>query len=141
MIEGLVIIMLAFETASDIRNSTVSGIRILAFMIIGIVLNFIMKYQSIWSLVSGIVVGIILLIYSLITKGGIGFGDGLIFICLGVYLGLSQNLRLLFFSLLVAAVYGGFYALIRKKSIKTQIPFLPCIMGTYIIMIIVEGLK
>ena len=99
-----------------------------------------MKYQSVWSVIGGVVIGIILFTYSLVTKGGIGFGDGLIFICLGVYLGLSENLRLLFFSLLIAAVFGGIYALIRHKSIKTQIPFMPCILGTYITMILTEVL-
>lgn len=140
MIKGLVIAMLAIETISDVRKHTVSGIRIIVFMVIGIVLNCIMKYQSVWSVVGGIVVGMTLLGYSLITKGGIGFGDGLVFICLGVYLGLSENLKLLFFSLLAAAVFGGVYALIRKKSIKTHIPFMPCIMGTYILMIFLEVL-
>ncbi len=140
MIKGLVITMLAIETISDIRKHTVSGIRIIAFMVVGILLNCIMRYQSVWSVVGGIVVGITLFGYSLITKGGIGFGDGLVFICLGIYLGLSQNLRLLFFSLLSAALFGGIYALIRKKSIKSQIPFMPCILGTYIVMILVEVL-
>ena len=140
MIKGLVITMLAIETISDIRKHTVSGIRIIAFMVVGILLNCIMRYQSVWSVVGGIVVGITLFGYSLITKGGIGFGDGLVFICLGIYLGLSQNLRLLFFSLLSAAFFGGIYALIRKKSIKSQIPFMPCILGTYIVMILVEVL-
>ena len=140
MIKGLVIAMLAIETISDIRKHTVSGIRIIAFMAVGILLNYIMRYQSVWSVVGGIVVGITLFGYSLITKGGIGFGDGLVFICLGIYLGLSQNLRLLFFSLLSAAFFGGIYALIRKKSIKSQIPFMPCVFGTYIVMILVEVL-
>ena len=140
MIKGLVITMLAIETVSDIRKHTVSGIRIIAFMVVGIVLNCVMKYQSIWSVVGGIVVGLTLFGYSLITKGGIGFGDGLVFICLGIFLGLSQNLRLLFFSLLAAAVFGGIYALIKKKSIKAQIPFMPCILGTYIMMVFMEVL-
>lgn len=141
MIKGLVITMLAIETVSDVRKHTVSGIRIIAFMVTGIVLNCIMKYQSIWSVVGGIVVGLTLFGYSLITRGGIGFGDGLIFICLGIFLGLSENLRLLFFSLLAAAFFGGIYALIRKKSIKAQIPFVPCILISYVMMILAEVLS
>lgn len=139
MIKAMVIIMLIIETISDIRNRTVSGIRIIAFMVLGIVLNLVMKYQNIWSVIGGVVVGLILFGYALITKGGVGFGDGLMFICLGIYLGLSDNLRLLFFALIVAAVFGGIYAVVKRKSIKSQIPFMPCITASYIFMVLMEA--
>lgn len=138
MIKGIVLAILALETFSDIRTKTVSGVRIIIFMLIGILLNIIMRYQSVWSAAGGIVVGGIILLYAVITKGGIGIGDGLMFVCLGIYLGLSVNLRLLFFSLITAAVFGGIYALIKKRSIKSQIPFMPCVMGTYLVILIVE---
>ena len=131
--------MLALETFSDIRTKTVSGLRIIIFIIIGIPVNIIMRYQTLWSAVGGILVGGILLIYAFITKGGIGIGDGLMFVCLGIYLGLSVNLRLLFFSLITAAVLGGIYAVIKKRSIKSQIPFIPCVLSTYLIILIMEG--
>lgn len=139
MIKAIVLMMLALETFSDIRTKTVSGLRIIIFIIIGIPVNIIMRYQTLWSAVGGILVGGILLIYAFITKGGIGIGDGLMFVCLGIYLGLSVNLRLLFFSLITAAVLGGIYAVIKKRSIKSQIPFIPCVLSTYLIILIMEG--
>lgn len=141
MINGIVICILALESISDLRNKCISGWRVLAFGLLGIVLNCILYYQSVWSVVGGVVVGILLLLYAFFTKGAVGIGDGIMFVCLGIYLGLSDNMRLLFFSLIAAALVGGIFILVKKKSIKTQIPFIPCVLAAYILMTVVEVLK
>lgn len=140
MIKGIVMAILALETFSDVRTGTVSGVRIIIFGLIGIVLNAVLRYQSIISIAGGLIVGGVILLYSVVTKGGIGKGDGLMFVCLGIYLGLSVNLQLLFYSLIVAAVTGGIYSLVKKKGLKSQIPFMPCILVTYLIILVMEEL-
>lgn len=139
MVKVIVIAMLAIESISDIRTQTVSLIRLIAFALLGITINYCMEYQSIWSVVGGLVVGVVLLGYALISKGSVGVGDGVVFLCLGIFLGLSGNLRLLFFSLIVAAIAGGIYAIITKKGIKAKIPFIPCILVAFVGMSIAEG--
>ena len=134
MVKVIVIAMLAIESISDIRTQTVSLIRLIAFALLGLTINYCMKYQSMWSVVGGLVVGIVLLGYALLSKGSVGIGDGVVFLCLGIFLGLSNNLRLLFFSLIVAAVAGGVYAIVTKKGIKAKIPFIPCILVAFILL-------
>lgn len=138
IVNGLVITMLAVETVSDIRTKTVSMLRIMFFIIIGAVVNIFIYYQSIQSVLGGMAVGGIIMLYALLSKQSIGYGDALIFICTGLYVGLSKNLRILFFSLIAASLAGGIYALVKKKDIKTEIPFVPCILGTYIFMTCIE---
>ena len=138
MVKVIVIAMLAIESISDIRTQTVSLIRLIAFALLGLTINYRMKYQSLWSIIGGLVVGIVLLGYALIAKGAMGIGDGVIFLCLGIFLGLSGNLRLLFFSLIVAALAGGVYALVTKKGIKAKIPFIPCILVAFILLSVTE---
>ena len=106
-------------------------------MIVALALNIIMRYQSFISLFGGIVVGVIFLGFGILTKEGIGYGDGAIFICLGAVLGLYDNLRLLMYSLMLAAIVGGIYALVRKKNLKVRIPFIPCVLITYVVMTLV----
>ena len=67
-----------------------------------------------------------------------GVGDGVVFLCLGIFLGLSGNLRLLFFSLLIAAIAGGVYAIVTKKGIKAKIPFIPCVLVAFVGTIVTE---
>ena len=138
MVKIIVIAMLAIESISDIRTQTVSFIRIVAFALLGITINFCKDYQSVWSVVGGLVVGIILLGYALLSKGAMGVGDGVVFLCLGIFLGMSGNLRLLFFSLIVAALAGGVYAIVSKKGIKAKIPFIPCVLVAFVGMSVME---
>ena len=134
----MVFTILLIETISDIKSRSLSALRIAIYMVAAIALNLVFYYQSLWSMTGGMVVGGLMLLYAFITKEGIGYGDALMFVVLGALVGLSQNIKILFFSLLTAAVSGGIYALIKHKSIKTQIPFIPCILATYMIMCILE---
>ncbi len=139
MVNGVILTMLAVESVSDIRTQTVSVIRIGIYAVIGIILNVFLRYQTMLSLMGGVLIGVILLGYAVLTKENIGYGDAMIFIVSGIITGLSSNLHLLFFSLLMASVTGGIYALVEKKSIKTRIPYVPCIFVTYLIMSLMEA--
>lgn len=141
MINGVVLIMLALETVSDIRTKTVSAVRMIIFVILAGVVNIVFYYQSVWSMLGGIAIGALLFLYALATSESIGYGDCLVFVCAGAFIGFSRNLQLLFFSLVMAAVAGGIYALVRKKGIKARVPFVPCILGTYAVMTVMEIIR
>lgn len=138
MVEGMVIAMLTVETVSDVKMKKVSAVRIAVFLLIGIAINAIKYYQSIWSMLGGMAVGATMFLYAFLTKESIGYGDCLIFVCAGMYIGFSKNIRLLFFSLLAAAMVGGVCILARKRKMKTKMPFVPYILGTYVVMTILD---
>ena len=139
IVNGIVTAVLAVESVADIRTKSISLFRLIEYFVAGVVANLVFKYQSFISVVGGIFVGVIVLIYGLITHEGIGYGDGILFVCLGVVLGTSENLCLLFFSLLTVTVVGGIAAVVGHKGIKFQIPFIPCILATFIVMNILEA--
>ena len=134
VVNGIVAAVLTVESISDIKTKSISLARLVCYMIVALALNIIMRYQSFISLFGGIIVGVIFLGFGILTKEGIGYGDGAIFICLGAVLGLYDNLRLLMYSLMLAAIVGGIYALVRKKNLKVRIPFIPCVLITYVFM-------
>ena len=137
VVNGIVAAVLTVESISDIKTKSISLARLVCYMIVALALNIIMRYQSFISLFGGIIVGVIFLGFGILTKEGIGYGDGAIFICLGAVLGLNDNLRLLMYSLMLAAIVGGIYALVRKKNLKVRIPFIPCVLITYVVMTLV----
>ena len=137
VVNGIVAAVLTVESISDIKTKSISLARLVCYMIVALALNIIMRYQSFISLFGGIIVGVIFLGFGILTKEGIGYGDGAIFICLGAVLGLYDNLRLLMYSLMLAAIDGGIYALVRKKNLKVRIPFIPCVLITYVVMTLV----
>jgi leader peptidase (prepilin peptidase)/N-methyltransferase len=137
VVNGIVAAVLTVESISDIKTKSISLARLVCYMIVALALNIIMRYQSFISLFGGIIVGVIFLGFGILTKEGIGYGDGAIFICLGAVPGLYDNLRLLMYSLMLAAIVGGIYALVRKKNLKVRIPFIPCVLITYVVMTLV----
>ena len=132
----LVMIMLGIETVADIRSRSVSAVRLIIFAVGAVAVNIIFYYQSIWSMIGGIAVGAVLFLYALLTSESIGYGDCLIFVCAGAYIGFADNLELL-----SVALAGGIYALAAHKTIKTRIPFVPCIMAVYFIMLVIKAVK
>lgn len=134
-----VTIILLIETLSDIRTKTVSLIRLAVYLLAALTLNIIFEYQSWMSVGTGMSLGIILLVYAFATKENIGYGDSLMFIVTGACLGLSDNLRLMFFSLVMAVFVGLAYIIVTKKGLKSRIPFMPCILFTYLIMTMVNA--
>lgn len=138
MISGIVAAMLAVETVSDLRTKAVSAVRLAVFMAGAVAVNAVMRYQSVWSMLGGMAVGAVLFMYALATKEGIGYGDCMVFACAGAYIGLHENMRLLFFSMLAAMAVGGINSLMRRGNMKSRVPFVPCILGVYIVMTIVK---
>ena len=139
IVNGIVITVLTAESISDIRTKTISLTRLIIYMVVGIIANIVWGYQSIASMIGGAVVGVIFLGFAILSREGIGYGDGGMFICLGIALGLYTNLRLLVYSLFFALVIGGIYAVAKKKNLKTRIPFIPCVWVTFVFMTIMEA--
>ena len=77
-------------------------------------------------------IGISLLIISKITAQ-IGAGDGIVFIITGLGLGFWNNFWLLWEGLLLMAAVSLLLLLFQKINWKSKLPFLPFVLGAYII--------
>ena len=141
MINGVVLTMLSIESIADIRSRSVSVLRQAIFWVFAVIFNIEFYYQTLSSVLGGMALGIFLLLVAYVTREGIGYGDGLVFIVTGTYVGLAKNAKLLFASLVVAAVAGIGVYLFKKRDFKAQLPFLPCVLIAYIIEMIIEHIK
>lgn len=90
------------------------------------------------SSVIGLAFGLgVMLLLSLITRQGIGYGDVKLFGWLGYALGFMETYNVLFYSILYAAFAGLYLIVVKKCGRKTKIPFAPFIMlGAYSVFII-----
>ncbi len=87
------------------------------------------------AVVGGICVGGILLLCAAASRESIGFGDGLLFVVTGIYLGLWRNLMLLFFAALLCALAGLFLVLVKKRSRKESLPFAPFVLLSDVLLL------
>lgn len=129
--------MLGVCSIEDVRRKEVHSVLVLLFGVAGVFVHLYQRNLSIYSILAGVAVGLIVMLCSLITKGGIGMGDGLILLVTGIYLGGKGNMQLLFFGLFLSAVGSLFFLLVKKKKRKDTIPFVPYLLLAYVGMMII----
>ncbi len=77
--------------------------------------------------------GVFLILIAFLTRGGIGYGDGVVFLGLGLLTGAGMCTILLMGSLLTASVWCGALLLLKRAGRKTRIPFIPVILLTWLL--------
>lgn len=87
--------------------------------------------------ITGGVLGIVMLILAYISRQAIGYGDGCVFVMTGVYLGGYKNFLLIFLSLCIAALYSGVLLFVMHKSKNYIMPFLPCILLGFMVVTVI----
>lgn len=113
-------------------------------LLIGVILRtvflgaeFLGGSDGFWEEVVFAVIGLafglgVMLLLSLLTKRGIGYGDVKLFGWLGYALGFMETYNILFYSILYAALAGVYLIAVKKYGKKTKIPFAPFIfLGAY----------
>lgn len=128
--------MMAWCTYEDVVRRKISVLILLLFGIIGVILHLVFQEQSIFNLLGGMLIGALIVLLGRVSKGGIGYGDGLLLVISGVYLGLVENLQLFLLATLIASIWALFLLIILKKGRKYKIAFVPCLFAAYIIILL-----
>ena len=90
-----------------------------------------------WELLTGIVVVVLLLILSILTKGSFGMGDAKLLGVTAVFTGASYLIQIIFWGMLCAFVYSIYLLACKKGNKKTELPFVPFLMGGLIVHMLV----
>lgn len=136
----------------DFKLKIIPNLFIVIFLGIGMVFHIIdlifaaiagdvtekAKTILLFNLLACVVITVVLVVLSLLTHGGMGFGDIKYLASLCFLGGISLLAFSLLFSLIYSMLIGLFLMLIKKKKLKDEIPFGPfmmmgvitcCIMG------------
>ncbi|MFP3155734.1 prepilin peptidase [Lachnospiraceae bacterium ZAX-1] len=133
---GTLFSLLVICSIEDIKKKKITCMYLLLFGIVGILLHLIYQNCTTYSLMGGLMIGLVLMALSKLTKGSIGIGDGLLLAITGIYLGVEDNMELLMTGLLFAAVWSLWLLTVCKKKRKHEIAFIPCLLIAYITMIV-----
>ena len=134
--QAVVMGMLTLCSAEDIKKKQIRLNPILIFGILGIFFHMLWRIQSIEEVLLGMSVGVALLVISILTGGRVGAGDAVLLMVTGIYLGLEKNLELFFCGLLLSGVWALGLLVLRKKSRKDSIPFVPFLLASYMGMLV-----
>ncbi|MCR4610625.1 MAG: prepilin peptidase [Lachnospiraceae bacterium] len=123
----------------DIKIKRIRLVVVNLFAILGIVFHLVYERISWLDMLGGAAIGIVLLIIGYFSKEKIGYGDGLLFMATGIYLGFWNNLALLWMSTALAGIYGLIMLLFKKKKKSSEIPLIPFVLATYVVSLIING--
>ncbi len=123
--EYCVVLLLFWNAFRDLRRHEISLPSLGLFTIAGLLANLLLGYQSEKHMMTGLGVGLFLLLASALTKGAIGLGDGLMLCVTGIFLGGEENFQLLTAGLFLCAVTLGFGLILGKARWKQRFPFVP----------------
>lgn len=126
---AVLLIIQLVAAGSDLRDKTIPLWLMLSSVVFGtLFLCFSSNSISIKAHIVGCLLAFIIiapLIY--ITKGQIGTGDLLLLAVTGLFSGWTILLNILFLSVLLSGIFSFFIILLKKGSIRSEIPFVPFI--------------
>lgn len=130
--KSLLLLFLGYFAYTDGTTRKVGLLPLAAAFVSGAALQITAGEIRLYELALGCAVGVVLVLISYLSRGALGMGDALLFITSGAFLGIRENIFLLFFSLVLAAVFSAVMLIFRKRSLKDSFPFAPFILGGYV---------
>lgn len=129
---GLTGIFLLIGTWQDMKTRKIGMQWIILFGTAGMIMNIV--FHSPWHIwFSGIMPGIVILIFGKLTGEQIGYGDGLIVIVTGLFLSGRENVSLFLIGLFLCAVSTTALFFTGKITRRTTLPFVPFLAVAFLI--------
>lgn len=135
----LVLFFLGGNSLYDIRKREIPIALVIVFVIASLPLNKWSEQFSWFEVSLGAFVGVVLLFISKFTAESIGYGDGLVVMAMGLYVGIWQNLSVLFWGLFFASIFSIIVVNVKKRSWKSKIPFVPFLLISYVLNLVIGG--
>lgn len=127
----ILLIYLAIVSAVDIYKREIPLKSSMVCLLLIILMSLSIDKTKITTILLGLLIGLLLLALSMITKGSIGFGDGIMFLVVGSALGFAGTLTVLAGSLILASVTAVILMVFCHVGKKYRIPFAPFVCFTY----------
>ncbi len=120
----------------DMKRQSIPVRLLLAGAAAGAVLDILSVIFGLWpvtELLAGLLPGSFLISAAFVTGEKIGYGDGAVFLILGMLLGAERTFAVLFAALFLSGIAGGILIMFRRASFSRRIPFIPfaavCVIG------------
>lgn len=127
IIQIMVMVLLIFTAIIDIKKKEIP------FLLIGIgaglagisvAYGFVHGAADVETAIA-LFPGVVLVLISLVTRGEVGLGDGLMFLCIGPVYGLEQTIAGLLIALFISSLFSIGILALKKGNRKTKLPFIP----------------
>lgn len=127
-----VLLMLTICSYEDIKRRRIHIGWLVLFTAAGILYGIFRGEGLPVQIWSAMVPGLFLFLLSFLTRGGIGQGDGMLLMVMGIFLESLYVWKILLYALFLSAGYALFLFFIRKKGRKYEIAFVPFLLAAFI---------
>ena len=131
----IALFILSANSFTDVRRHEISLFLTATGGIAGIVIWHMESGQA-TPLPASILPGICFLLFSFLSRGAVGAGDGLVLIALAGCLPVTDILIIAFCGLFLASVYAGFMLLGGSGS-RRSFAFVPFLLGGYVLYLMI----
>jgi leader peptidase (prepilin peptidase)/N-methyltransferase len=88
------------------------------------------------SLLLSVIPGVGCLLVSFLTGEALGYGDGIVVMVCGLSMGFADTVEWLLLGFFLSALWAVYLCVFRKAGRKKEFPFLPFLMGAFVIKIL-----
>lgn len=128
-----VLAVLGICSYEDIKNKHIRVGWLVFFAAAGIILWVIEGKWNIIEILLAILPGLFVLLLAFGTRGGIGEGDGVLLMTIGIFLGGAGVLQIFVYALFLAGGYASFLLLAKKKGREYEIAFVPFLLLAFLV--------
>lgn len=136
---GCLMGLLSLLAVEDFRSKQIPVVPVFLCGILGVIFHMVFHRRTVWDIIGGLMIGVLLYGISVFTHGKIGKGDGFLFMVTGVYLGFWNNIVLLWLACVIAGGIGMFVLVFRKKGKNYQMPFVPFVWISGFVLLLMGG--
>lgn len=133
-----VIAMLGICSWEDVKNRKINILWPVLFTIEGIMCWIFWWQQPIAKLLPAVIPGFAILALALMMRQGIGQGDGILLVVMGIFLGAARAIWVFIYALFLSAGYALYLYIIKRKSKTYEIPFVPFMLISFVIELILR---
>ncbi len=116
---------LGINSISDLKSKRIILSVTALIGALGLIWQLVQPTRDYFDFLSGIVIGIIVIVISKITNGAVGYGDGLVLVMCGIWLGNKNNLLLCSIGIILAGIWAIILIVFFRKKKDYEIPFVP----------------
>ena len=136
----ILLILLAAASVQDLRYRQVFVPAAASGAAAGIVITAVCGDMTYLSAAAGILSGTGVILFSRLTGGAVGSGDGWIIAACGSLMGFADGMALLLTASLLMMPVSALLLLTRRKKKTDTLPFVPFLMAAYLLYLASGGM-
>lgn len=137
MKECILGVVLLIQGLIDLKHKEIPILVSVMGAVVGIGICILEK-REIGSLLLAILPGIVALLFARMSHEALGYGDGVLFVVMGIYLSLENVLEIALIAFGMAGVWALILITICRKERSYQIPFVPFLTSAYGVWLITK---